>query len=330
MRGPAPDGGRRPPRRPPRQPPGEEPRHAPHRGLLARLLGRFHITGAFWFRAHAWGSTDGRWLMDVVRPLFIVFFFVALRRIRRAIAHNLRVALGPCGWWRRQLRIWRTFHAFAWSQTERYERLLTDVEFEVEVEGMESWMAATAGGRGAVMVTGHVGNWEMASKLPDRMENRHVHVVREEELDPEAQEFVEERLRRVSEGYTTHFASGMDPRLGLRLREALERGEIVALQGDRPRRGGSTVTTRLFGRPFEVPAGPAALARQAGVALLPAYVFRLGQRHYLLRFGEPVEVPREGDRRVVVAEAAQKVVDELERAILYRPHQWFAFRELWP
>ncbi len=312
-----------------RRPAGDEPRHAPRRGLLARLLGPLHITGAFWYRAHAWGSTDGRWFMDIVRPLFIAFFFVTLRGIRRAIAHNLRVALGPCGWWRRQRRIWRTFHAFGWSQTERYERLLSDVEFKVEVEGMESWLAATAGGRGAVLVTGHVGNWEMASKLPEKMEKRHVHVVREEELDPEAQAFLEERLQRISAGYTTHFASDMDPRLGLRLREALMAGEIVALQGDRPRRGGSTVTTQLFGRPFEVPAGPMALARQAGVALLPAFVFRLGLRHYLLRFGEPIEVPRDVDRRVAVPEAAQRVTAELERAILFRPHQWFAFRELW-
>lgn len=306
-----------------------EPRHAPERGRLARLLGRFHITGSFWFRAFAWGSTDGRWLMEMTRPLFIFFFFLTLRSIRRGVAHNLQAALGPCGWWQHQRRLWRTFLAFGWSQTERYERLLTDVHFEVEVEGMEHWLEATAGGRGVVMVTGHVGNWEMASKLPDRMEGRHVHVVREEEMDAEAQAFVEDRLRRVSEGYTTHFAAGMDPRLGLRLREALERGEMVALQGDRPRRGGSTVTTRLFGRPFAVPAGPMALARQAAVPLLPAYVFRLAQRHYLLRFGEPIEVPQDGDRRRVVPEAAQKVVDELERAILYRPHQWFVFREIW-
>jgi lauroyl/myristoyl acyltransferase len=60
--------------------------------------------------------------------------------------------------------------------------------------------------------------------------------------------------------------------LGVLLAEALDRGEMVAIQGDRPRAGGRIVATTLFGRPFDVPAGPAALARTARVPLLPGRV----------------------------------------------------------
>jgi KDO2-lipid IV(A) lauroyltransferase len=306
------------------------PPHAPSRGRTARLLGRFHVTGVFWYRIHAWGATLPEWAIRLVLPLFTAFFFVALRRIRRAITHNLEAVLGAAGWTERQRRIWRTFHAFAWSLTERYERLLTQRSFDVTVEHMERWRRLVDSGHGVVLVTGHIGNWEMASTLPEAQEGRRIHVVREEEMDPEAQAFVEGHLRRrAGAGYTTHFAHDADPRIGLLLREALARGEVVALQGDRPRRSGRTVPAVLFGRPYRVPAGPLALARQAGVPLLPAFVFRTGRRKYVVRFGEPVVVARGGDRAGELAAAAGEVAAAVEGAVRFRPHQWFVFRELW-
>jgi len=312
-----------------RRPPQDAP-HAPARGWSARLLGRFHVTGVFWYRFHAFGATLPGWMIRCIIPLFVGLFFLTLRRIRRAIAVNLEAVLGPCGWWRRQLRIWRTFDDFAWSLTERYERLLTDRPFDVTVERLELWRRSAASGRGVVLVTGHIGNWEMASTLPEAKRERRIHVVREEEMDPQAQAFIEQHLRRrTGDGYTTHFAAEMDPRLGLRLREALERGEVVALQGDRPRRGGRTVPAALFGRPYDMPAGPLALARQTGVPLLPAFVFRTGRRRYLVRFGDLVAVECGEDREAELGEAARRVAAEVEAAVRFRPHQWFVFRELW-
>jgi lauroyl/myristoyl acyltransferase len=68
-----------------------------------------------------------------------------------------------------------------------------------------------------------------------------------------------------------HFQSD-DPLQGLELLDALRRGETVAVQGDRPRTGTRSVDGQLFGRPFPLASGPAALARAAGVQLLPVYV----------------------------------------------------------
>jgi|GEM_PF-436045 len=320
-----------PPARREAKPQGEENPQAPQRGWAARLLGRFHVTGVFWYKFHAFGATLPSWMASVIIPLFVSFFFVALRSIRRAVASNLEAVQGPCGWWRRQVRIWKSFYAFAWSQTERYERLLTDREFHMEGERWEVWEQAVGGPLGVVLVTGHVGNWEMASTLPEARGNSRLHVVREEEMDPEAQAFVSERLaRRTGDGYVTHFASGVEPSLGVKLYEALTRGEVVALQGDRPRKQGRSVPVTFLGRAHRLPAGPLALARQAGVPLVPAFVFRTGRRAYRIRFSDPVRVSRTADRRGDLEAAGQQLADHLGAAVRHRPHQWFAFRELWP
>jgi KDO2-lipid IV(A) lauroyltransferase len=132
----------------------------------------------------------------------------------------------------------------------------------------------------------------------------------------------------MGERYHSHFASD-DPRLALELREALRGGAIVALQGDRPRSGGKTLTVELFGRPFELPEGPLALARAAGVRMLPVFVLRTGRERYRLCFGEGIEIPAGSDRRAGLEAAARRYASALARAIAEAPHQWFCFRPLW-
>jgi predicted LPLAT superfamily acyltransferase len=305
--------------------------HAPARGRLSRLLGTFHVTGAFWFRIHRFGA---RVLPErgkvVAIALFASFFFVALRSIRSAVAANLVPVLGPCGWWERQRRIFRTLHTFAWCLTERYERLSLDVPFDFRLTNGEALDREMRHPEGLIFVTSHVGNWEVGAAEPAGALGRRIHLVRERELDPKAQAFIEKLLEaRMGDRFTTHFAAD-DPSLAITLREALTRGELVALQGDRPRAGGRTVAVSLLERPFHVPVGPLALARAAAVALMPVYVFRRGRRQYEIVLCEPIRVRNGSDRRADLTQAAEELAAAVEWALRHEPHQWFCFRELWP
>jgi lauroyl/myristoyl acyltransferase len=308
----------------------DPPPHAPETGWVRRLLGPFHVTGVFWFRIHRWGVTIlPSWAIGSAINLFTTFFWITLRNIRAAIAANLEPVLGPCGWWEQQRRIYRTFWKFAWCLSERYERLSTDRVFTMELEGEEIWRELATGEQGFVLVTAHLGNWEVGSMLPASRDRRRIHVVREAETDPRAQRFIEGLIRsRGGDLYTTHFAE--EPQLGLDLLDALRKGEIVALQGDRPRASGRTVEVSLFGRAFHLPIGPAALARAAGVPLVPAFVFRQGRLSYRCLVRRPIHVAQGADRRREVAEALERFAAELEAAIRRDPHQWFCFRTLWP
>lgn len=302
------------------------PPHGPELGRLSRWLGRFHVTGVFWFRFHRWGvSILPEWGVRLFIVLFTTFFFVALRKIRRAIATNLEAVLGPCGWWQRQRRIYRTMWNFAWCLSERYERLSTEHRVSaIPPMGEEHWQRALRRSEGLILVTAHVGHWEVGSMM---VPGRHVHVVREEEMDPRAQDFVR-GLFEQQEGsdFTMHFAAD-DPTLGVRLLKALRRGDLVAVQGDRPRTQGRTCTVELFGRPLEIPAGPAALARAADVALMPVFVFRRGRQRSQVAFRPPIRVEQGGEE--ALTEAMDRIATEVEWAIRQEPHQWFCFRQLW-
>jgi KDO2-lipid IV(A) lauroyltransferase len=306
------------------------PPHAPERGRAWRILGSFHVTGIFWYRFHGWIiRTVPERLLGVVARLFAVFFYLSLRRIRQAVASNLDAALGPCGFVERERRIFRTIWSFGWCLNERTERLTTTRPFRIQTEGLALWNETARPGQGLLLVTAHIGNYEVGSMLPAQREHRRVHLVREPEVDAEAQAFVQGVLEGAAHSrFTTHFQTG-DPALGLELLEALRKGEIVAVQGDRPRMGAQTIAATLFGRPFPLPPGPAALARLAEVPLLPVFVFREARRSYRVVFRPPIRVEHSADRAADLARAMGLVATEIEWAIRREPNQWFCFRRLW-
>jgi lauroyl/myristoyl acyltransferase len=304
--------------------------HAPEHGRIRRLLGPFYVTGVFWYRLPYRAARSGVLSPHTFRAwvaLCSTIFSIVLWNIRNAIAANLEVVLGPCGFWERQRRIYRTIEAFSWCYGARYEQMVRPGRFRVETDGVEH--IPTDPARGVIFVTAHLGQWELSSHLASHGLQRPVHVVREEEMDPEAQRFIEGLVRDMSaQGVTTHFASD-DPRLGIALAEALRRGEVVALQGDRPRVNGRTHTAQLFGRPMPLPVGPQALARATGAALVPVFSFREGPYAYRVVVRPAITVARTRDRDADVAEAVQRLAGEIEWAIRRAPHQWFCLRRLW-
>lgn len=302
------------------------PPHAPELGPMRRWLGSFHVTGVFWYRFHRWGvKILPDWGMTVFTALFTTFFFLVLGRLRRALGANLEAVLGPCGWWRRQYRAYRTLWNFAWCLSERYERLNKGSQSVEKVEGEDLWHQALTGKEGLILVTAHIGHWEVGAM---QVNQRHVHVVREEEMDPKSQAFVRELFAEEDESsFTMHFVRD-DPAFGMRLLSFLRRGDIVAVQGDRPRSVGRYCEVELLGRPLSLPIGPAALSRAAGVAMLPVFVFRQGRRRSRVVFRPPVRV--RGSGRDGLAAAMAEVARHVEWAIREEPHQWFCFRDLWP
>jgi predicted LPLAT superfamily acyltransferase len=307
------------------------------RAWARRVLGPLYFSGASWYRVHHWAARRlPECAIRLLVPLFAAAFFCFLGGVRRALAANGRALAdasgrGAPGWLASRLYAYRTVLNHAWCMTETYEGLAGKAApADPVVEGLEHWDALDRR-QGLVLVTAHVGHWEVGSHLAGRQGARTVNVVREPELDPAAQEFVSGLLGAAGdERYRVHFASAGDPALGARLLAALRRGEVVALQGDRPRQGGRAIEVELLGRRYPIPLGPLALARTAGVPILPVFALRTGRRRSTLIFRPPIRFAGSPDRNGELAAAATRLAADLERVLLRAPDQWFCFREVWP
>jgi lauroyl/myristoyl acyltransferase len=302
--------------------------HAPALNATARMLGRFHVTGVFWYQFPYWASRLPVWFEPFYTTAFTVGFFLALGRIRSAIASNLEPVLGKARMFTRWLRAFRTMHSFAWGLNERYRSFRSPELFTTTVEGEEHWREAMQSGRGVILVSAHIGAWEVSPRFAASAGDRRVHIIREREMDPRAQQFMRGLIERSGQQFVTHFA-GEDPALTLELAEALQNGDIVAFQGDRPRAGGRTVIATMFGRPMPLPVGPAALARSTDVVMLPVFNFRAGRYRSNLVVRPALRVARTANREADVADAVHRLAAEIQAAIRRAPYQWFCFRQLW-
>ena len=197
-------------------------------------------------------------------------------------------------------------------RVSRPERLLAGNEGDAHL------LAAIAEGRGLVLVTAHLGNWELAGRLIASRLKRRTHVIVAAEADPGVERFLRGGDSPIN------FVRRGDPRAMVPLVGALRRGEVVALQGDRALGTRGDVTVDFFGAPAAFPLGPFVLARAARVPMLPAFCLLGRDLRYTVVIAEPIRVAL-GEETAALARWARI----LETAVRRAPEQWFNFFDVW-
>lgn len=193
---------------------------------------------------------------------------------------------------------------------------------EVTVEGLVHCRDALASGRGAIVVTGHFGNWELLAAWLAR-------------VGPPMRvfyhEFTEKRLNALV--WRRRNAAGVAGLVGRSaVREAarsLDRGEIVGVLIDLIPRGRG-VPVHFFGRPCLAAPQAALLAQRTGAPLLPAALWWNGHGGYRARFAPPLRSGTdEGTLQERVVRLTRSLTAVLEEQIREAPEQWPWFYERW-
>ena len=190
-------------------------------------------------------------------------------------------------------------------------------EYMADRRGEEHLDAACVAGRGVILITAHLGNWELGGRLLVPRLDRPTHIVLAGEQDADLEGYLRragERLRFVTRRHATST---------LGLLAALRRNEAVAMQGDRPT-GERDLLVEFFGAPAAFPVGPFVLARATGAPVVPAYcAMKRDQRYEMVV--EPAIWVKPGEEAAALA----AMVATLERAVRAHPTQWFNFFDVW-
>ena len=269
-----------------------------------------------------------RWMHPSIAVVTAAIFFVLLGAERRAVLRNLAVITGRSGWrlWGSAYCVFYNFCDFVVSYCyvpQASHQALLEMLSDPD-RGAAIIEAALRGGRGLVVWTAHVANWEFASRLLE-LHGRPVKVARVVERDNPA----ERQLRDLMTNERLTAIDLSDPLASIQLLHALRAGEIVAMQGDRVFRGKGLVTP-FFGRPTAFPPGPFYLAHAAGVAVVPGVVLRTGWLRYRMIVGEPLPLDHAKDRDAAVGEALASGVSFLEAHLRRWHSQWLNFYDFWP
>ncbi len=248
-----------------------------------------------------------------------------LVRVRRRVAlENLAAAFPELAPGERRRLAARCFRHLAACGVEflRMPRLLAGrAEDLFEVQGMEHLRRALEAGAGVLVVTGHLGNFDLLACAAARWWLNELHVV----------------TRSQHVGWINRYWMESRARCGLKLLPEKD----SALHLDRLLRKGGSAALLIdqhlphgpphifFGRPAATTRAPALLAFQTGAALVPVWSERLARDRHRLWIDPPLWADRTGERSGEVARLTDLLNGWLEERVRRRPEQWLWIHRRW-
>ena len=187
--------------------------------------------------------------------------------------------------------------------------------------GDEHYQAARRAGRGVIVVTGHVGNWDLCA-CSQAAAGEPLHVVTKTLSARGLSRYWMQR--RSALGVVLHAAAGS---LGA-LVAALRRGEVVGLVVDQRADAGG-IECELLGAPARTSVAAATLALRTGAALVPAFLTREPDGTHTLRIEPAIQIDASVPSRVAIARATRACNAALERSIVRAPEQWLWLHRRW-
>ncbi|GFO53914.1 acyltransferase [Geomonas sp. Red276] len=255
-------------------------------------------------------------------------FYLVLHRQRRDIRKNLRVVTGR---WKVERLVFSCFYKFSRNWCDQLlmmrlsgDRLLGLIGRWTTEKPLDDALAA---GRGAILLSIHLGNWELGGLgLAAKGYPMNILTFREPDERVNAQREVVRRERGVNFIYVDREA--VSALAVVEAVSALNRNEVVAILGDRD--GSShTGVFEFFGRPTPIPLGAAYLALATGAPVIPVFVPLEGGRYAAIM--EPPVFFRAGrrDRDREIRERTGQILRVFERYIRTYPDQWYNFFDYW-
>lgn len=271
--------------------------------------------------------TFGRRLSRLVLLPITAYFLLRRGPERRASQAYLRRILGRPPTW---LEVARHFHTFASVTLDRVFLLRGKLDaFELRLIGRERLHAALRLGRGVIMVGAHVGSFDALRAASLERPDVTIRVV----LDAEHSPALSSVIRHLNPGIAANI---INPRqdgttVVLEIGSALQKGDIVAMLGDRGRPGNSTVEVDFLGAPASFPTAPWLIAAASHAPVVLCLALYRGRGRYDLHF-EPLadELRIERSRRrehlqAIVGQFAERLAVHLRTA----PYNWFNFYDFW-
>ena len=254
-----------------------------------------------------------------------IYFSYASPDVAATMDYHRRV-FGPQPRWKRRWLVFRHFYSFGRALIDRTAILGGQTKsFSFEFDGDTHLRKAVAEGRGVLLLTAHVGNWEAAGQLLTRLDVP----ITVTGFDREAPE-IRAMLNAASQQKFKLLPLTGGPTDAIPLVAALRRGEVVAMLGDRSY-GSPSARIPFFGGTAAFPIGAYVIASIGGAAMMHVFSLRETGGRYRF-FGFPPQYPRmpaHHERDAYLKKCAERFANDLESVVRQDPFQWYNFFPFW-
>jgi KDO2-lipid IV(A) lauroyltransferase len=250
--------------------------------------------------------------------------YVVLRRRRLLALANLAQAFPGLSPAARRGIARRSFQHLGMAVAEGcfvLQRPLSQVTAQIRIEGDDRIRATLdRHGRGLVL-SAHLGNWELLTVAPAVMRVPLTVVARA--LDLPSLDAWADRLRRITD------VEVIDKRRALRpVLEALKRGRLVGVLLDQNASRREGVFVPFFGRLASTSRSIAVLALRTRTPIIPVFARRLAPGRHEITIHPELPLPPAGDEEAIRALTASCTA-AIEAAIRANPDQWLWCHDRW-
>ncbi len=248
------------------------------------------------------------------------------RKGRRAVEDNLRRVLPDAIPARIDKETRWVFRNFAKYLSEFFRFRHFDLDWfrtNMAFIGQEHVDNALAAGKGCIVSSAHLANWELGAAGVSIMGGKTLTV----SVAMHRYGKINDLFMRERESMGIRIAD-MEKDAARTMLRALRRNEVVGVMGDRdPTEQG--VTIQFFGRPCRFPQGPARLSLATGAPIVPAFCLRRSNDSFSMVFLPPLPMPETGTRDEKVTAMTQAFADIIASTIRVHPEQWGVFYPFW-
>ncbi len=252
-------------------------------------------------------------------------YFFIYGRGRENVRQNLLHVFGhEIEKWKVERMAFETFQNFALFM---YEFLLTrrlnsrTQPSMAQPVGFEKVEKALEKGKGAIMITGHIGNWEWGAAMLTYLGHPATVIANRFKNEYITKFYYDRRVQQQME------VAFLDEAVRKTLRKVRSNG-CVAILSDRDYTG-QGMEIEFFGMKAKIPTGALLLALRSGAALIPAFSVRVAPCQYNVIFDDPIPLTSKGYKEEEMREDMKKWVAVLERYVRKYPTQWYRFGPFW-
>jgi len=298
-------------------------------GLSIRYRVR-RMAANFWLNFMFWWTQYCPPVVLFTRPFFLWFAWRYSKVLRDGTLANAARILGPESTHAERealaKEVIRNFYLSVYELGKNVRMTRARLEKEVDdVVGRQNWADARARGGGVVVVTAHLGGFELGMVALSQRERR-VHVVYHHDALARFDR-LRSRLRQKIGVIEAAVDDGWS--LWVRLRDALVAGEVVVLQADRIMPGQQGVWVPFMDGHVEFPVGPIKLAIASGAAIVPIFSSRTAAGRVKLVIEEPIRVTREDGPVNEAHPAVRRIAAVVEAHVRANPAQWSMVYPVW-
>lgn len=264
-----------------------------------------------------------------VRSAYILLGFVAIYyclfswRSSRSIFQYFHRKIGYSRF-RALISVYRNYYVFGQTLIDKVV-VMAELpnRFTFEFDGEPYLHDIVSGGKGGILLSAHLGNWEVAGHLFSRLQTR-INIVM---FDGEHQR-VKKYLEGITGGRNVNVIVLKDDLSHIyAIHDALSKQELVCMHADRFLAGNKTMEMNFLGEPARFPIGPFLLACTFRVPVSLVFAFKETTSHYHLYATEPTVY--QSARQGGVDKSIQDFVQVMEDKVRRYPLQWFNYYDFW-